>query len=125
MRESIHPSDRRNPRASYAGTTLLAPAPRGTLRADARGSVDFRTAVLAETPWAMEWTAQGDGASAPELLRVCGWCNRVDVHGEWAELEVALAKLHLVEYPEARMITHGIREPCMVKVTEGVDALAP
>ena len=84
--------------------------------ADAEGGVDFRTRELSAMPRALPWTAQGDGAAAEELLRVCGWCNRVDAHGEWVELEVALVRLRLMEYPEARMMTHGICGACSEKM---------
>lgn len=83
-------------------------------RADESGSVAFWTREISETRREIAWTSQGDGsAPAEELLRVCGWCNRVDVHGEWMELEDAVPRLKLMEFPEARMITHGICESCL------------
>lgn len=82
-------------------------------RADTAGGVAFFTRELSQTPREISWTSQGDGAvAAEELLRVCGWCNRVDAHGEWMELEHAVPRLRLMEFPEARMITHGMCEQC-------------
>ena len=92
-------------------------------RADADGGIAFKTRELSQTPRALPWTAQGDGAAAEELLRVCGWCNRVDAHGEWVELEVALVRLRLMEYPETQMITHGMCGECPAKMMRELEVV--
>ena len=57
------------------------------------------------------------------MVRVCGWCNRFDAAGEWVELEDALPRLRLLEYPDARMLTHGICEACLTRMTGALEAV--
>jgi len=90
-------------------------------RVDHTGAVEFRTETLSSGPRALPPVSQGDGsvgAEQEELIRMCGWCNRVDVEGEWLEVEEALPRLPLLEYPALPMLTHGICETCLVKMTE-------
>ena len=54
---------------------------------------------------------------ARELLRVCGWCNRVDVAGAWAEVEDAVARLGLFERPAVPAVTHGMCGDCEARMT--------
>ncbi len=48
-----------------------------------------------------------------ELLKICSWCKQVLVsEDEWAEVEVAVERLHLFEADSLPQLTHGICEPC-------------
>jgi len=87
---------------------------------DDAGAVQFQTSTLAETPRAFPPTDQGDGSHGVEegaMIRVCGWCSRFDAEGEWMELEDALPRLRLLEYPDTRMLTHGICDACLEWMT--------
>lgn len=93
---------------------------------DDTGAVEFQTETLSSGPRALAPVSQGDGAVGEDeatMLRMCGWCNRMDADGEWLEVEVALPRLRLLEYPDVRMLTHGICETCLVKMTEELAAV--
>src|ERR1044072_287140 len=47
------------------------------------------------------------------LLRVCSWCNRVDVASQWVELEAAAEELRLLHGPYYPAMTHTICSPCV------------
>lgn len=95
---------------------------------DDTGAVEFRSTTLEEHEREQPsvQSAQADGAGPedePGLIRVCGWCNRLDAAGEWVEVEEALPRLRLLEYPDGRMLTHGICEDCLVKMTAELVAM--
>src|SRR5205807_257981 len=77
------------------------------------GAVEFRTRVLSEQPRLAVKLLAGDVPRSADLLRACSWCKRVDVGGEWAEVEEAVALLRLFEHPSLPMLTHGICESCL------------
>ncbi len=56
-----------------------------------------------------------DGAGA--VIRMCGWCKKVDLDGEWVEVEVAVADLRLLERGAPLAINHGICGPCFERMT--------
>lgn len=77
------------------------------------GEVQFETRVLRE-----EWRPRQEllaryVARAGEMLRMCGWCKRVDVGaGRWEEVEDAVKALSLFEREALPALTHGICEAC-------------
>lgn len=88
-------------------------------RADDSGGVEFRSEALEERPRPPVWVSQADGATDPDdrvPLRVCGWCNRVDVAGAWLELEEAMPRLGILEEAAPPDLTHGICEACFEKM---------
>jgi hypothetical protein len=93
---------------------------------DETGAVEFRTETLFSGARALPPVSQGDGsvgAEPEEMIRMCGWCNRIDVAGEWLEVEQAMPRLPLMEYPAQSMLTHGICEVCLARMTAEVEAL--
>ncbi len=87
---------------------------------DDTGAVEFCSTTLQEVQRALPPTAQADRSARADdeaPIRVCGWCNRFDVAGAWLEMEDALPRLQLMEYPDARMMTHGICEDCLEQMT--------
>ncbi|MCB1693869.1 MAG: hypothetical protein KDI19_13965 [Pseudomonadales bacterium] len=56
--------------------------------------------------------ALGDVARSDEIVRMCSWCKRVDIEGNWVDLEVATRELSLfASYPLPRF-SHGICTRC-------------
>lgn len=51
------------------------------------------------------------------LLRACAWCKRVDVGGEWLEIDVALEPLRIFELKRLSAVTHGICDACHQTMT--------
>lgn len=50
---------------------------------------------------------------APETLRVCSWCNKVDLGGDnWQELEALLAQRPLLDEEPPPSLTHGACPEC-------------
>ena len=58
-----------------------------------------------------------------ELLRSCGWCERILVGDKWVEVETAIERLRLFEQSELPGLTHGICDECLARmeavVTDG------
>lgn len=48
-----------------------------------------------------------------ELLLICSWCRRVEVHEEWIEADEAVRRLDLFQSSTLPRLTHGICEDCM------------
>lgn len=48
----------------------------------------------------------------PEMLPMCGWCDRFEVEGEWVEVEEAARRLELFDRPELPSLSHGICPDC-------------
>ncbi|WLD59031.1 hypothetical protein NFC81_04405 [Salinispirillum sp. LH 10-3-1] len=61
-----------------------------------------------------------------ELLRVCAWCNRIDVgfgSNDWVEIEDATERLQLFELAKLPQLTHAMCEACSESMTDQVDKL--
>lgn len=77
------------------------------------GDVEFATAVVraeSRPPVSLCGLMAPDGN---ELIRVCGWCNKVHDGQDWAEVEEALGRLRVLESAPAPRMTHGICETCV------------
>lgn len=80
--------------------------------------VEFRTRELEERPRDLPVQFSYSVLDGEEFLRVCGWCKKVDVEGSWVELDEAVDSQPLLHcFPLPRM-THGICEPCFLRMTE-------
>jgi hypothetical protein len=53
---------------------------------------------------------------AQQLLTVCGWCKRVDVHGRWQEIEAAIESLVVFAAEAVPAVTHGICLDCEARM---------
>ena len=82
------------------------------------GTVEFRTSTLSEWHRPAPIWPSPNAVSSDELLRVCGWCNKVKVDGAWEEVEQAIVSLRLFELPLLPSLTHGICDPCYRKMIE-------
>jgi hypothetical protein len=51
-----------------------------------------------------------------ELVNVCSWCKRVDVSGDWLEVEVAITRMKLFHTTHLPQITHGICPECNAQI---------
>jgi hypothetical protein len=89
------------------------------------GAVEFRTRVLWEQPRVPVSLLAEGSARSEDLLRVCSWCKRVDIGGEWAEVEEAVARLRLFDLPRLPMLTHGICQDCFTRLTLLASCVTP
>lgn len=54
------------------------------------------------------------------LLRMCSWCKKINVDGEWLEAEAAIEKGKLFDTPALPAITHGICDTCRQEMLERI-----
>jgi hypothetical protein len=47
-----------------------------------------------------------------EMLKMCGWCDRFEVDGEWVEVEEAARRLELFNRSELPALSHGVCPDC-------------
>ncbi len=80
------------------------------------GAVQFRTRAVSETERESQSLWERREARSDDLLVACGWCKKVQVEGEWEEVEEAVMHLRLFERALLPSITHGICEDCHRKV---------
>ncbi len=97
---------------------------RMTVAADGEGCVDFRTEPVEIVEREPVTLLLPHANRSSELLRACGWCNRIDVgDAEWTEVEEAVERLRLFERPAVPRLSHGICDPCQARLLEAIEAL--
>lgn len=98
-----------------------------SLTGDAEGNVKFETRpIRTETRNTVSLFSRRAQRSQ-ELLRLCAWCNRVDVgtsSATWVEVEDAARRLQLLEKAQLPQITHGICESCYHSMSRTVEGLS-
>jgi hypothetical protein len=83
------------------------------------GELQFETRIVREEERRRQQLLDWRAPRAGGLLRICGWCKRVDVgEGRWGEVEEAVTALRLFERPSLPMLTHGMCEPCFKTMSE-------
>lgn len=82
------------------------------------GETEFRARTLSEETRPAQPLLETGGHRSGELVRMCSWCQRVEVRGVWLEVEEAAARLGLFELPVLPRLTHGICEPCYARMAE-------
>jgi FixJ family two-component response regulator len=76
-------------------------------------AVQFESVVLAselrvQQPLLDRYVRRGEN-----FVRMCSWCKRVDLAGEWAEVEKAIGGLRIFERHDMPNLTHGICPECL------------
>ncbi len=56
-----------------------------------------------------------------EFVRICSWCKRVDVGGDWLEVEVATERLELFNRERLPQLTHGVCERCYEEINRLIE----
>lgn len=77
----------------------------------------FRCRTMREEPRSLPRAPAAGISSRAAMIRMCGWCNRVEVSGNWMEVEQAALELNLFDEPTLPMITHGICRECLEEVS--------
>ncbi len=78
--------------------------------------VEFRTSIVSQESRPPQTVLQHRARSSGDLLRICAWCNAVDLDGKWVELEEVAIRLRLFEHACLPELTHGICEACFAKM---------
>jgi hypothetical protein len=94
----------------------ISPRPAGGLRIE----TSLLRAKAREPVPLLDRRANHTGAD--KLLRMCSWCKMIDVDDRWREVEEAANALRLLEKEALPAITHTICDPCLDRVTAGLDA---
>jgi hypothetical protein len=95
---------------------------------EAEGEVTFRTEVISSHARGAVSLLDSRTVRSESLLKICGWCMRVQVGDSWTEIEDAISDLHLFEAPRLPNLTHGMCPACydaMLASFEGPAAPIP
>lgn len=83
-----------------------------TVTGDPSGWVVFEIRTVTEERRRAQPLLDAKTPRSSDLLRLCGWCKKVDVSGRWTEVEDAVDALGLFDQPVLPQVTHGICETC-------------
>jgi hypothetical protein len=75
------------------------------------GVVEFQSVLIREEPSTMATTFIGRPVYSGESIRMCSWCKRIAAP-EWAEVDVAIRRLKLLESDNLHRVTHSICPDC-------------
>ncbi|MEQ1517948.1 MAG: hypothetical protein ABL931_15825 [Usitatibacteraceae bacterium] len=81
--------------------------------------VEFRVRTLNAVERPHEALLDFHALRSGELLRICSWCNKVNLNDAWREIDDVLVRVHLFELGVLPGLTHGICGQCsasMMKV---------
>lgn len=85
---------------------------------DQSGLVVFRSRTMSETRRAPEPLLGAHVDRSEEVVRVCGWCKRVRIHGDWLEIEEAAARAPQLRGNLVPGISHGICDDCQQQLMQ-------
>jgi len=97
-----------------------------TITPAADGVVEFETRTISAEDRAPVPVLSRSTTRTVELLRMCAWCNQVNVGtggDEWVEVEEAMERLRIFEDGTAPQVTHGICEPCLARMMQTIEAM--
>jgi hypothetical protein len=87
----------------------------------AGGEVQFQSRTVQEELRVRQELLDWRSPRTRDLLRICGWCKRVDVGEErWGEVEEAVNTFRLFERQTLPMLTHGMCDPCFKTMSEKI-----
>ncbi|MCH8537333.1 MAG: hypothetical protein LAT66_06115 [Alkalimonas sp.] len=96
------------------------------IRAASDGSVEFELRTIRVEDREPVALLSRKMPRSTELLRVCAWCNRMDVGygtNDWVEVEDATERLQLFELKRLPQLTHGICKDCLESMTDTMDEM--
>jgi hypothetical protein len=84
-----------------------------TVSTSSQGGFDFQNRIIH-----IERFPPGTqtASALPEMLCVCGWCDRVKVEGQWIELPLAMSVLNPFSRTQTPQISHGICSECNQRI---------
>ena len=96
-----------------------------TITAGPDGTTDFETLPISFVERAPVALLDAAAPRSRDLLRMCSWCKRVPLDGDWVEVEEALRRSTLFHGEAPPAITHGICPRCEAQVFGLVDEPLP
>ena len=85
-------------------------------------NVRFDCKILSEKPRPRAVILDARAPRSKDRLRMCSWCCRIDVAGQWTEMLDAIEKLGLFNLPLLPEVNHAICQDCY---TVAMDAIEP
>lgn len=79
-------------------------------------TIEFRSRTVAEELRPPQPLFERDRPHSERFVRVCSWCKKVDVGGQWVEVEEAVGHLGLFHEPLLPQLTHGICDACHARM---------
>lgn len=77
------------------------------------GMVEFTSTLCQQEKRSSVALLEPAKARDDRMLKVCSWCQNVEIPpGSWLPVEVAVARLRLLEAETFPRISHGMCEPC-------------
>lgn len=89
--------------------------------ASAGDEVAFETRVVQRQSRPEVGAMHPDTTRSEAILRICGWCMRVPVNGEWLEIEQAITALGLFEESATPQLSHGMCPACYDTMMAALD----
>jgi hypothetical protein len=87
--------------------------------------VEFEAVLVSVEPRPEQPLLRRDARHGDAVVTICGWCKRVSVGGDWAELEVAMTRLAPFDADHVPRLTHGICPACERQVRAAFEEAAP
>ncbi len=91
---------------------------------ESEGAVMFRTHVVSSQARRALELLDIMTVRSESLLKICGWCMRVQANDSWVEIEDAISVLHLFEAPRFPTLSHGMCPSCYDVMIASFDAPA-
>lgn len=82
------------------------------LRPLEKEAVSFEGRLLWEEPRTQVFLLDPAVARSDAILKICAWCKKIDVEGEWLEVEEAVDRLSLFQSPRLPRQHHGVCPGC-------------
>jgi len=98
-----------------------APAIRRELEVYLESRDGISVVVVSTVTFEMHRVVTPRRSRSAKPIRMCSWCNAIDVEGQWLELEVAARELGLMDGPEAPLITHTLCHRCETTLRTAVE----
>ena len=90
------------------------------IRAGADGTVEFASTLRNAEPRPRVALLDSSQPRNAELLRVCSWCQRINVRGSWFPVEDAVNILGLMQDAALPGLTHGICGDCRATMSAAI-----
>lgn len=97
-----------------------------TITPAADGVVEFETRTIRAEDRVPVPVLSRSTARTVDLLRMCAWCNQVNLgttEAEWVEVEQAMERLQIFEGGAMPHVTHGICEPCLERMMQTIEKM--
>lgn len=87
------------------------------------GHIEFRSREVAGAERGPRRLLDASAWRNDEFIRVCSWCNRIEIDGAWYELDDGVARARLFEQALLPRISHTCCEPCEATLSASLDSI--